>query len=112
MTLSYCNHLGLVMDLWQRQKFIYFCFVLLCFVFEGDFQVQDARGAYIRRDDFTEDFLRYKYGGLYLEGLNFGILRYFPEILRCRLTYYESKNFSGSSLHHIFESENFRFRIL
>ena len=46
--------------------------------------------AYIRRDDFTEDFLRYKYGGLYLEGLNFGILRYFPENLRCRLTYYES----------------------
>ena len=60
-----------------------YIFVLFCFVFEGDCQVQDARGAYIRRDDFTEDFLRYKYGGLYLEGLNFGILRYFPENLRC-----------------------------
>ena len=25
------------------------------------------------------------------------------------LTYYESENFSKSSLHHIFESKNFRF---
>ena len=88
MTLSDCNHLGLVMDLWQDKNL--YIFALFCFVFEGDFQVQDARGAYIRRDDFTEDFLRYKYGGLYLEGLNFGILRYFPGNLRYRLTYYES----------------------
>ena len=29
--------------------------------------------------------------------------------VRCNLTYYESENFSDSSLHHIFESENFRF---
>ena len=38
---------------------------------------------------------------VYLEGLIFGILRYFPENFRCKLTYYESENFSGSSLHHI-----------
>ena len=34
---------------------------------------------------------------------------YFPENFRCKLTYYESKNFPDSSLHHIFEYENFRF---
>ena len=34
---------------------------------------------------------------------------YFPENFRCKLTYYESKNFPDSSLYHIFEYENFRF---
>ena len=34
---------------------------------------------------------------------------YFPENFSCNLKYYESKNFSDSSLHHTFESENFRF---
>ena len=38
-----------------------------------------------------------------------GLRYYFPENFRCNLTYYESENFSDSSLHHIFESENFRF---
>ena len=28
--------------------------------------------------------------------------------IRCNLTYYEGENFSDSSFHHIFESENFR----
>ena len=56
--------------------------------------------------DFTEDFSRYEDGGLYLEGLIFGILRYFPENLICKLRYNESENFSGSSLHHIFEFKN------
>ena len=57
-----------------------FCFVLLCL--EGKFQVQAPRGAYIRRGDLTEGFLRYDFGGadiwrgLYMEGLIFGILRY------------------------------------
>ena len=27
----------------------------------------------------------------------------------CNLTFYESKNFSDSSLHHVLESENFKF---
>ena len=55
-------------------------FALFYFVFEGNFQVQDAPprgGAYIWRGDLTEGFLRYEFGGLYLEGLIFGILRYF-----------------------------------
>ena len=50
-------------------------FVLFFFVFGGKFQVQAPWGAYIRRGDKTEGFLRYHFGGLYLEGLIFGILR-------------------------------------
>ena len=49
---------------------------------EGQFQVQAPRGAYIRRGDLTEGFLRYDFGGLifgfwglYLDfgGLIFGL---------------------------------------
>ena len=32
-------------------------------MFEGNFQVQAPRGAYIWRGDLTEDFLRYEFGG-------------------------------------------------
>ena len=39
-------------------------FSLFCFVFEGNFQVQAPGGAYIRRGDLTEGFLRYEFGGL------------------------------------------------
>ena len=58
-------------------------FSLFCFVSEGNFQVQAPGGAYIRRGDLTEGFLRYEFGGayiwrgLYMEGLIFGILRYY-----------------------------------
>ena len=34
---------------------------------------------------------------------------YFPENFRCNFRFYESENFSDSSLHRIFASENFRF---
>ena len=34
---------------------------------------------------------------------------YYPENFRCNLRYHESENFADSSLHHIFESENFSF---
>ena len=34
---------------------------------------------------------------------------YFPENVRCDLTFYKCENFSDSSLHHILESENFTF---
>ena len=44
-------------------------FALFYFVCEGKFQVQAPRGAYIRRDDLTVGFLRYDFGGLYLDGL-------------------------------------------
>ena len=49
---------------------------LFYFVFEGNFPSTSTRRAYIWRGDLTEGFLRYEFGGLYLEGLIFGILRY------------------------------------
>ena len=36
--------------------------------FEGKFQVQSPPGAYIRRGDLTEGFLRYDFGGLIFGG--------------------------------------------
>ena len=47
-------------------------FALFYFVFDGKFQVQAPRVAYIRRGDLTEVFSRYDFGGLI-----FGILRYY-----------------------------------
>ena len=48
-------------------------FALFYFAFKGKFQVQAPPGAYIRRGDLTEGFLRYEFGGgLYLEGLTHG----------------------------------------
>ena len=43
-------------------------FALFYFVFAGKFQVQAPRGAYIRRGDLTEGFLRYDFGGLIFGG--------------------------------------------
>ena len=53
-------------------------FALFYFVFEGKFQVQAPRGAYIRRGDLTKGFLRYDLEELiYMEGL---ILRYTGDV--------------------------------
>ena len=55
---------------------------LFYFVSEGNFPSTSPGGAYIWRNDLTEGFLRYEFGGayicrgLYMEGLIFGILRY------------------------------------
>ena len=46
-------------------------FALFYFVFEGNFQVQAPRGAYIWWDDLTESFLRYEFGGLIRGGTYF-----------------------------------------
>ena len=43
-------------------------FALFYFVFEGKFQVQAPRGAYIRRGDLTEGFLHHDFGGLIFGG--------------------------------------------
>ena len=43
-------------------------FALFYFVFEGKFQVQAPRRAYIRRGDLTEGFLHYDSGGLTFGG--------------------------------------------
>ena len=47
-------------------------FALFYFVFEGNFPSTSPRGAYIWRGYLTEGFLRYRFGGLYLEGLVHG----------------------------------------
>ena len=52
-----------------RRKFT--IFALFYFVFEGKFQVQDPRWAYIRRGDLTKGFLRYDFGGLIFGGACF-----------------------------------------
>ena len=50
---------------------------LFYFVFEGNFPSTSSRGAYIWRGDLTEVFFCVTgLGGLYMEGLIFGILRY------------------------------------
>ena len=55
-------------------------FALLYFVFEGNFRVEaPGGGAYIWRGDLTEGFCIKSLGCLYLEGLIFEILRYFPQ---------------------------------
>ena len=46
-------------------------FALFHFVFEGKFEVQAPRAAYIRRGDLTEGFLRYDFGGLIFGGAYF-----------------------------------------
>ena len=53
-------------DLIVARKFI--VFALFYSVFEGNFQVQAPRGAYIWRGDLTEGFLRYRFGGLIFGG--------------------------------------------
>ena len=53
----------------NRRKFT--VFALFYFVFEGNFQVQAPRGAYIWRGDLTEGFLRYRFGGLIFGGAYF-----------------------------------------
>ena len=45
----------------MARKFTLFAFFY--FVFEGKFQVQAPRGAYIQRGDLTEGFLCYDFGG-------------------------------------------------
>ena len=47
-------------------------FVLLYFVFEGNFPSTSPQGAYIWRGDLTEGFCVTGLGGLYLEGLIHG----------------------------------------
>ena len=46
-------------------------FALFQFVFEGNFQVQAPRGAYIWRGDLMEGFLHYEFGVLIFGGAYF-----------------------------------------
>ena len=79
LSLSGCNHLAHVIVQWQIQKFICFrvVFALFYSVFEGNFQVQGPRGLYSEgRFNGGFFFCVTSLGGLYLEGLIFGILRF------------------------------------
>ena len=64
-------------------------FALFYFVSEGKFQVQAPRGV-----GGGEGFLRYDFGGLYLEGLIFGILRYLGKFMTksIKLNLYSESN--------------------
>ena len=57
-----------------RRKFT--VFTLFYFVFEGNFQVQASRGLIFGGAIQQRVFCVTNLGGLYLEGLIFGILRY------------------------------------
>ena len=64
---------------------------------------------YISRSKYIQYLLGHLRGAWVFSKLQ-GLLYYFLENFSCNLTYYESENFSDSSLHHIFGSENnFRF---
>ena len=58
-------------------------FALFYFVFEGKFQVQAPRGREGLHSEgrFNGGIFRYDFGGLYLEGLIFGILRYLGKFM-------------------------------
>ena len=62
-------------------------FALFYFVFEGNFQVQAPRGAYIWRGDLTERFLRYRIGWLIFGGSYFRNFTVFTEHDVTSLTY-------------------------
>ena len=64
-------------------------FAFFYFVFEGNFPSISPRGTYIWRGDLTE-CLFYRLGGLYLEGLIFGILQ---ELFFRTLANYTCKGF-------------------
>ena len=49
------------------KEIYHFCFALLCI--RGQISSTRPRGAYIRKGDLTEGFLRYDFGDLYLEGV-------------------------------------------
>ena len=66
-TIDWANHI-------VGSKFT--VFALFYFVFESNFPSTSPRGAYIWRGDLTEGFCVTGLGGLYMEGLIFGILRY------------------------------------
>ena len=78
-------------------------FALSYFVFEGNFPSTSPPGANIWRSDLMAGFLRYRFGGLifggglYMERLIFGILRYVHKSLFLELSVHEG-NIKKSNL--------------
>ena len=56
-------------------------FALFCFVFEGNFPSTSPRRAYSWKSDLWRIFSVTGFGGLYLEGLIFRILRYLRSLI-------------------------------
>ena len=81
-------------------------FALFYFVFEGNFPSTSPRGAYIWRGDLTEGFLRYEFGGLYLEGLIHGgaYFRNFTVLIRWIVIYP-----MDSAIHLFNRGQNLKF---
>ena len=80
------------------KEIYHFCFVLLCI--RG--QVQAPHRAYIRRGDLTEGFLRYDFGGLYLEGLIHGGAYFRNFTIPLQPDVFEQLTSTGSGLFFIF----------
>ena len=59
--------IGLALQLEVNLPFL----LSLTSVFEGNFPNTNPRGAYIRKGDLTEGFLRYRFGGLIFGGRYF-----------------------------------------
>ena len=74
-------------------------FALFYFVFEGKFQVQAPRGAYIQRGDLTEGFLSYDFGTLIHGGAyfrNFTVLHVPQFIERDRYNFMNKLEIAGN----------------
>ena len=61
-------------------------FVFFFSLFEGNFPSTSPRGAYIWRGYLTEGFLRYRFGGLILEGLVHGGAYFRNFTVACRFS--------------------------
>ena len=75
-------------------------FFFFYFVFEGKFQVQAPQGAYIRRGDLTEGFLRYDFGGLIFGGAYFRNFRVFLLKIQEAISYKTKQVFIRSSYYY------------
>ena len=72
-------------------------FALIFFVFEGKFEVKAPPGAYIRKGDLTEGFLRYEFGGLIFAGA-YTWRSLFSEFYGIRITAHVSMISSGLTI--------------
>ena len=78
VTLFDRNHLAHVIVLWQMQKFMCYSTVFALFYFEldGNFRVQVPGSLYLKGRFIRGFFFALRVlGGVYMEGLIFGILR-------------------------------------
>ena len=89
---------------------------LLCFILNlgaiSKFKTPRGGGGLYPDGRFYGGFFPLRIWGLIFGGAYFRNFTVFSRTFYMQITYNESENFSGSSLHHVFESENFRCPIL